>query len=576
MELAGKAALPNTPDHAELIGRVKADASGSRAGDSPHEVDAHPALPLVWAAVITGLAFVAALTGLRQSGFLFWDAPRYANGAAMLYDWIRSGKLLHPYSFATSNYCQYPGFSIPYHPPVFPALMAGFFLLSGGVSYTVARVFMACCLAVSGWVFARLLQKLGARPTVAGISAVTLVLTPEIVRWSRDTMSEVPTLMFALAAAYFFVTWRQTERPWRCVGAFGLAEAAFLCRFPAAGLMPAWVLFLLFTKDFKAFRAWYLYVLGALYLLVSGLWVLKLAIPFAKYETVAMDPSFYVPRLSWANIAYYPENLPALAGWSAVVMALGGLVYMLAFARSRIGKPMLTFWLAWLISYYGFQLFLAKNEARYFTLALPGLVGLIAVLLDRDLGVRTTRVAFAALCVVLVEDVLHIAQLPRGTTAYEQLAARLATQTDSGDVLVAAPQSSDFIFRYRARKPAVQRRVLRGDRSLTIDAAEYAGVPGVVVANSPDGVIRLLRESGVRYVVTFAPTRGKSQYLNEQLAYGAVKADSGLFEPVASAPFSVDPGGVVSLWRYVGPFARTSAPSTAVIPTAGLELSCRS
>src|SRR4051812_27170828 len=103
---------------------------------------------------IVALAIVIGLANVGGSGSLVWDAPRYANGGAMIYDWLRSGEWLHPYQFAKLNYCQYPGFSIPYHPPLYPALLAAFFAATGGVSYLGARVFIALCTGVGACLFA--------------------------------------------------------------------------------------------------------------------------------------------------------------------------------------------------------------------------------------------------------------------------------------------------------------------------------------------------------------------------------------------------------------------------------------
>ncbi len=39
-----------------------------------------------------------------ESGPLHSDASRYANGAAMIHDWLRSDSFLRPYAFAQENY----------------------------------------------------------------------------------------------------------------------------------------------------------------------------------------------------------------------------------------------------------------------------------------------------------------------------------------------------------------------------------------------------------------------------------------------------------------------------------------
>jgi len=68
------------------------------------------------------IALMVGCVGVSRSGPLWVDAPQYANAAAMIRDWVRSGQLLHPFEFARQNYAQYPAFSIPYHPPGYPAM----------------------------------------------------------------------------------------------------------------------------------------------------------------------------------------------------------------------------------------------------------------------------------------------------------------------------------------------------------------------------------------------------------------------------------------------------------------------
>src|SRR5262249_50790252 len=81
---------------------------------------------LLCCCVLLAVGLVIGLHHLTQSGPLWPDAPRYANAAAMIHDWLASGRLLHPYEFARQNYCQYPAFNLPFHPPAYPALLAVF------------------------------------------------------------------------------------------------------------------------------------------------------------------------------------------------------------------------------------------------------------------------------------------------------------------------------------------------------------------------------------------------------------------------------------------------------------------
>jgi 4-amino-4-deoxy-L-arabinose transferase-like glycosyltransferase len=173
-------------------------------------------------AALCGIALLISTYNLSQSGPLFPDGPQYANGGAMIRDWLASGEYLHPYQFALKNYSQYPFFSVPYHPPGYPGLLGIWFLVVG-TSYPAARCFIALCLGGAACSFRGILLRQGATRAAAMTGALLLLTTPEIVRWSRCTMSEIPALMFSLAATYCFVRWADTNRAGWCWAAFLLA-----------------------------------------------------------------------------------------------------------------------------------------------------------------------------------------------------------------------------------------------------------------------------------------------------------------------------------------------------------------
>ena len=80
-------------------------------------------------ALLLACAVVIGTYRTADTGAQWPDGPCYANAAAMIHDWLRSGDLLHPYEFAKQNYRQYPAFAVPFHPPGYPGVLALFFAL---------------------------------------------------------------------------------------------------------------------------------------------------------------------------------------------------------------------------------------------------------------------------------------------------------------------------------------------------------------------------------------------------------------------------------------------------------------
>src|SRR5690349_7335498 len=83
-----------------------------------------------------------ALRGVSRTAVVDTDAARHAMNGAFLLDFARSGGWRRPVKYAEWYYARYPGISIPYHPPLFPAFESLFFA-AAGVGVTPARAAVA-------------------------------------------------------------------------------------------------------------------------------------------------------------------------------------------------------------------------------------------------------------------------------------------------------------------------------------------------------------------------------------------------------------------------------------------------
>src|SRR5215471_16124288 len=85
---------------------------------------------------------ILSLRGVAGSSIADYDPPRHALNGAFVLDLFRHGKVLHPVQFGYWYYSRLPALSLPYHPPVFPAIEALAFAVFG-VSPVVARLTVA-------------------------------------------------------------------------------------------------------------------------------------------------------------------------------------------------------------------------------------------------------------------------------------------------------------------------------------------------------------------------------------------------------------------------------------------------
>jgi hypothetical protein len=484
------------------------------------------------------------------------------------------------------NYAQYPAFHLPYHPPVYPALLALFFSLTG-TSYVSARVFIALCLWVCGCFGYLILKRTGVRDTAAFGCSLLLMTLPEIGFWSRDAMAEVPALALILAGSYFFLRWLTGRSGWTFYIAFVFAEAAFLSRYLTAGILPAWFLCALLAGKFRKLLAPWTLLPPALYLACSALWA-SFAVHLARFETMyggAPPNTNYAHPLSAKVVAYYIQGLPSMAGWLAIVAAGAGLIYASRRAQRCLG---LQFWLSWLISYVAFVEFLGiYQEHRYFIYALPAIPGLAAELFHlnsrRHRFVRYLPPAWIALCVVV--NIVRLQTVPRGLVGYEALARQLAGLRDRGNVLVSTPYQADLIFRYRSNHPVLPRAFLRGDRTLAVRPPNYTDSPANVVARNTDDVIDIIRRGRVRYIVSCSPAPGSqdSRQAEMILLDLALDMQSAGFALIAEFPLRSEYERKESthrnltfrarLWRYTGELASGPSEIPVLVPTAGMAIS---
>jgi hypothetical protein len=532
-------------------------------------------------AVLLAVALLIGCAKLSDSGPLWPDAPQYANAGAMIHDWLLSGDLLNPYDFARRNYVQYPAFHMPYHPPAYPGLLGLFFSVTG-VSYPAARLFVALCLWVSGCCFYTILRRTGITAFGAFSGSLLLLTMPEVARWSRDTMSEIPALALILAATYAFIVWLQTNRTIAYIAAFCLAEAAFLSRFLTAGLIPAWFLWTILAGKARTLRRPAMLIPPAAYLIVNTVFVM-FVVRFSKFEVGYEAPrpntnyaDFFAPEVLW----FYLAHVPAMTGWLTIVAALAGLVY----TYKRLKTPVVwkLVWVFWLASYVMFLLAVGiYDENRYFIYALPPVSGLAVAVFSSRQAAAPRSVMYIAVTVLLMcvaANAYEIMNLPHGMVGYEAVGKRLSGLQDRGNILVATPLQSDLMFRYRSNRPSVDRNFIRADRSLAIRLPSYTNVPSSMVARNSEDVIDIIRRGRVRYVVSVSACDGEEYHYQRQemaLLHQVVRSRSDAFVLVDEHPLRLHYGKLITnckvfIWKYTGELPAGASEIPVVVPTADM------
>jgi 4-amino-4-deoxy-L-arabinose transferase-like glycosyltransferase len=74
---------------------------------------------------------------------------------------------------------------------------------------------------------------------------------PEVAKWSRDTMSEIPALAFVLLATFALLRWLETSRYRDGFLMFGFATLAFFSKLNVIGALLAWPLWVLLRGQWR-------------------------------------------------------------------------------------------------------------------------------------------------------------------------------------------------------------------------------------------------------------------------------------------------------------------------------------
>lgn len=516
------------------------------------------------------LALVLALHRAESRGAMWPDSPRYANAAAMLHDWLRSNDLVHPLKFAEANYFQYPAFNVPYHPPGYPGMVGLLFLVTG-VSYLTMKVFVALCWAGIVLLFYVIQRRFEFPRTRAWLLAVVLLTTPELLHWSRDTMSEIPALFFLLASTLCYLKWLDAGRCRFLFAAFALFGFAFQCRVTVVGIFPAWILYALFTGRFRTlYRSPTFVILSLLGVGFVALWV-KWVSGYARFEVHADGRE---GGFSWRNFLYFTDTAMAFLWYGNGLMLIGGALLFVAFRRP---DPASWFWLAWLVSSLIFKIAVpTTSEARHFLFAIPAFVGLGG----RWLVVEKRQWHDLGLLLCWAAIMLNLRgtfDLPSGLTGYEPIALILAEQEEAGNIFLACPHDQDLIFRYRAHAIASGRQMIRSDRTISTRVAEYAKHEAKHHVTEPAEVLEMLRKGRIRFVLATLEVGNSPANFDWELTLQTVRKYPDLFEEMGRFPLRIEfekPGYemLVGLFRFKEDPRPGPSELQLRIPTADMEI----
>ena len=509
-----------------------------------------------WTPYLLAVVFAfSALRGVGQTDLIDTDAARHAMNGVFIYDLVRTGHIAHPIEYARRYYGQYPALSMPYHPPLFPAVEAVLFAIFG-VTFLTARAAVAlaagiCAFLLYYFVLARLKRSLLA----ACVTVTTLSLwTSQLV--ARDVMLEFPSLVFTLAAAYCL---RDLDRsyPMRRAILFALlAGAAVWTKQHAVFLAAIPPLYFVFTRRWRR-------------LFEAPLWISTAVLGAIVYALLALAKPFNgagVNQMSTSGSDVYyilTRSLPAYFNWikegiqglPLAFTVFAAAVYFWGRRKAaESDRPRLGLCLAWIVAVAALLIDLGPVSPRYFFFVFPALFivgyawlfhGCRWIWGDRAAGFAA---AGFAVCWAIAGWVGPVEYL-RGPSA----AARLVAQGSATRVLYIGSAEATFIFGVRERDPNLQVTVIPSAK-LPKNQLEPGAVEG------------FCRQYGVEWVVLENPS-------DRQPWPGVDRALAAVARQRQSIPLESNRwrwrGGTMEVFRLVVPAQRPGGVLEFPVPKLG-------
>jgi len=420
-----------------------------------------------WIPFVLALFFsLSALRGVSRTDIVDTDAARHAMNGAFIYDMIRGGHIAHPVEYAKQYYGHLPALSMPFHPPLFPAIEALFFAVFG-VTPLAARGAVAVTVGICVLLLYRLVQTtLRSRVLAACLTLTTFSLwTFQFV--ARSVMLEFPALMFALAALCCLGDGDRSFTPRRALlfGVFAGAAVWTKQQTVFLGLVP------LLCASWK----------GRHLRAAKPVWISTAIFGVAVLGWILLSKAFYGTGTTQTMAMAYPGQIQILfvriiksyIGWIASdLLGLPGVfalcsiaAYIVAVRKVGALKVSLKRYYIWIISAAAVLLTLGIASDRYFFFLLPAVVTVGYAWLFRGCGVLWgKRRAEFAICVFaaawLVAGLFVPVEFLRGPGD----AAALVAKGAPSRVLYAGTADGNFIFAIRSLDPKLQITVIPGGK----------------------------------------------------------------------------------------------------------------
>lgn len=362
-------------------------------------------------------------------------------------------------------YYQYPALTILFYPPLFYLVIAGFFALFGVSHATAVATVCVFLFLLTAAVYAIVLNV--SSRSVALAAGIFLMASPELMKWARQVMLDIPMLALAAWSGYWFLRYNETQNNRDLVLAAALIIAAAYIKQTALIIFAAFGLTLLIRQGWELIKRPQV-IKATVFSIVALIPLAVLQYQFGRFNIVSVThrADVSIPRGSWEELVWYAARLDEIAGLVATGLAL---IYFLA---TLIRRPVSSrrdpypFLLAWFVIGYIMLTVIHLKETRHGLLLTVPIVVAAALSAESLTGARLARNLVLLLAVGSFAWAFLTAP-SLSVTGYRDAANWIADHAEPNErVAFAGNRDGSFIFNVRAREDRRDISIVRVDKLL--------------------------------------------------------------------------------------------------------------
>jgi 4-amino-4-deoxy-L-arabinose transferase-like glycosyltransferase len=418
--------------------------------------------------VLVAAAIATYMTAARDEDFWWADGASFALNGEFVRDYLASGLGQNPVVFAQEWFRHYPALTISLYPPIFPLVEAAAFAIFGFSHTTALATVTVFATVASIGIYRTVRTTASVLPATA--AGIMLLATPEVLRWSREIVMDVPAMALLLLGAAALLHYQAAKRPGTLLVTVLLTLAAVYTKQTAIFVVPA------FAVSLLADDGWALARCKSTWLAVSGFLIGLL--PLAVFTLLYGTENFHIAfgegtgqkgygRLSVQALMAYGRVLPEIVG---IIPLVGSGAYLALLGvkgwHDNAERRLTVLMVSWFVIDYLLISVTADFETRYAVPLTAPPVVLSILLIARVLS--TSLAGGVALVASVWMFAAQISSQPvMRVEGYGDVAQYVLEQSEPGDVvLFHGMASKNFAFSLRTRSPTPKVSVLRAEKFL--------------------------------------------------------------------------------------------------------------